>query len=218
MSVTLPVLYSFRRCPYAIRARMAIVESRTRVELREVLLADKPAALLACSPKATVPVLVCHAGAIIDESLDIMLWALRRNDPSDWLGGEAACLDAMLELVESCEAEFKPALDRYKYPQRYGDCDRELAKEQGIAYIDLLERRLAAGGWLFGRVPRLADFAIMPFVRQFAGVEPHWFEEQSWSRLRDWLRQLQTHAAFVQAMHRYRPWSGTGAGAIFPAA
>ena len=214
--MTLPVLYSFRRCPYAMRARMAIVESGMRVELREVLLSDKPAALLACSPKATVPVLVCDAGAVIDESLDIMLWALRLNDPSDWLGGAAGCLAAMLELVESCEAGFKPALDRYKYPQRYPDCDRELAKGQGMAFLDQLERRLAGEGWLFGRTPRLADFAIMPFVRQFAGVEPRWFEEQPWRRLRDWLCQLQAGAAFVRAMHKYRPWPGTGAGAIFP--
>lgn len=195
---------------------MAIVESGTQVELREVLLSDKPAALLACSPKGTVPVLVCDAGEVIDESLDIMLWALRRNDPSNWLGGAAGSLDAMLDCVESCDAGFKPALDRYKYPQRYPDCDREHARGQGIAFLDQLEQRLAAEGWLSGRAPRLADFAIMPFVRQFAGIEPPWFEEQSWSRLRDWLRQLQADPAFVRAMHKYRPWSGTGAGAIFP--
>lgn len=115
----LPILYSFRRCPYAMRARLAIVASGQRCELREVVLRDKPLALLQASPKATVPVLVLPDGSVLAESLDIMLWALRLRDPLGWLAPEREGLDAMLSLIRECDRHFKPRLDRYKYPQRF---------------------------------------------------------------------------------------------------
>ena len=132
----MPILYSFRRCPYAMRARMALLVSGVPFELREVLLRDKPAAMVAASPKATVPVLVLEDGAVIDESLDIMRWALRRHDPEDWLAGDDAA------LIARFDDRFKHHLDRYKYPDRHR-ADPSEHRAAGLALLGELERRLA---------------------------------------------------------------------------
>ncbi|MES2531323.1 MAG: glutathione S-transferase N-terminal domain-containing protein, partial [Pseudomonadota bacterium] len=167
----LPVLYSFRRCPYAMRARLALLASGQRCELREVVLRDKPAALIAVSPKATVPVLVTAEGTVIEQSLDIMLWALRRSDPSGWLQPGDASLDEMLSLVAQCDTHFKPELDRYKYPGRYADTDPLMHREAGAVFLRRLDARLTQWRFLAGPAEALADAAIAPFVRQFAMVD-----------------------------------------------
>jgi glutathione S-transferase len=211
----LPVLYSFRRCPYAMRARLALLASGERCELREVVLRDKPAALLAVSPKATVPVLVTADGAVIDQSLDIMLWALRRHDPSGWLRPGDASLDKMLALVAQCDTRFKPELDRYKYPGRYGDTDPLMHREAGASFLRQLDARLQQRRFLAGPREALADAAIAPFVRQFAMVDPVWFGAEPWPRLREWLAAWEGGAAFERVMGKYEAWKA-GEGVAFP--
>jgi glutathione S-transferase len=213
-----PVLYSFRRCPYAMRARMAIAASGQRCELREVVLRDKPAELLAASPKGTVPVLVDVDGTVIDQSLDIMLWALRRNDPEGWLQAEGATLDEMLALVAECDGEFKRHLDGYKYPERHPDADTAAHRAQGGHFLMRLDARLQDSAGLCGGRIALADIAIAPFVRQFAQVDAAWFEAQPWPRLQVWLAAKLDAPLFARVMEKYLPWRTGGRGVEFPPA
>ncbi len=184
MSLTDPILYSFRRCPYAIRARLALAVSGIAVEHREVKLRDKPAEMLAASPKGTVPVLVLPDGAVIEESIDIMRWALARNDPEAWLAGDDA------ELIAASDGAFKGHLDRYKYPERFA-ADGVDHRAAGLAMLEGLEARLGERAYLSGARFGLADAAILPFVRQFAAVDRDWFAGQDLARVQTWL------AAFV---------------------
>ncbi|RQO48720.1 glutathione S-transferase [Variovorax sp. KBW07] len=218
-TAALPVLYSFRRCPYAMWARLALVASGQRCELREVVLKNKPADMLAASPKGTVPVLVTPEGAVLEQSLDVMRWALQRNDPQRWLQPDAGTLEDMLALVATCDDEFKPQLDRYKYPGRFADEDAQgsAARERGARFLRELEARLSATAHLAGTHATLADAAVMPFVRQFAMVAPAWFDAQPWPRLHAWLSGWTASDLFARAMHKYAPWPGGGeAGVDFP--
>jgi glutathione S-transferase len=214
-TTTLPVLYSFRRCPYAMRARLALIASDTRCELREVVLRDKPAEMLAASPKGTVPVLVMANGAVLEQSLDIMLWALRRNDPQRWLQPDAGTADDLLALVAACDGDFKPQLDRYKYPGRFDDAEHA-ARERGAAFLRELEARLSASPHLAGTHATWADAAVMPFVRQFAMVDAAWFDAQPWPRLHAWLSAWTASELFARAMPKYAPWKTGEAGIGFP--
>jgi len=175
-----PILYSFRRCPYAIRARLALAVSGTRHEVREVDLRAKPAAMLAASAKATVPVLVLPDGVVIDESLDIMRWALTRRDPETWLEREDAALIAVND------GPFKDDLDGYKYPDRHQG-DPIAHRERALAFLFEMEDRLSDGGQVGGSVRGFTDVAIMPFVRQFAAVDREWFASQPLHHLHSWL-------------------------------
>ena len=216
----LPVLYSFRRCPYAMRARLALLASAKGCELREVLLRDKPAEMLAASPKGTVPVLVLNDGTVVDQSLDIMLWALRRSDPDGWLQPSNGTLEDGLALIVECDGDFKAQLDRYKYPGRYdaadGTADGTLPRDRAVPFLRHLEDGLAASRWLAGAKPGLADGALMPFVRQFAAVDPAWFALQPWPRLQAWLDEWTRSRLFLQAMQRYPRWSAGTPGDAFP--
>ena len=182
-----PVLYSFRRCPYAMRARMALYSSGIVCELREVVLRNKPETMLALSPKGTVPVLLTCEGKVIDESLDIMLWALRQNDPEDWLSPQHGSLEGMLALIERNDFEFKDHLDRYKYPVRYEGVDTVQERTKGELFLQDLEQHLSKNSCLFGAKLSLADFAIAPFVRQFANVDKSWFDQTPYTGVQDWL-------------------------------
>lgn len=195
-----PVLYSFRRCPYAMRARLALAISGARYDLREVHLAHKPAALLAASAKGTVPVLVLGDGVIIDESLPIMRWALARNDPEGWLQRDDA------DLVASCDGPFKHDLDRYKYPDRHGS-DALHHRERGLQFLRKIDDRLAGAGQLCGPQRGLADAAIMPFVRQFAHVDTDWFAAQPILHVKAWLAGHLGSDLFQGIMSRVAPWS-----------
>jgi glutathione S-transferase len=217
-TTTLPVLYSFRRCPYAMRARLALIASGERCELREVVLRDKPAEMLAASPKGTVPVLVMADGTVLEQSLDVMLWALRRNDPRRWLQPGAGTLDDMLALIAACDNDFKPLLDRYKYPGRFTDAAEDSARERGAQFLRELEARLSASTHLAGAHATLADAALMPFVRQFAMVEPAWFDAQPWPRLHAWLSGWTASDLFARAMPKFAPWKTGEAGIDFPSA
>lgn len=194
-----PILYSFRRCPYALRARLALIVSGTAFELREVKLAAKPAAMISASPKGTVPVLVLPGGSVIDESLDIMRWTLGRNDPERWLGGDD------LALIGTNDGAFKHHLDRYKYPQRYGS-DATEHRHAALAFLKVLEERLGSHAYLCGESRALADAAIMPFVRQFAATDLSWFGAQPFPAVQDWLARHLVSALFVSAMIRVPPW------------
>ena len=206
MTSALPVLYSFRRCPYAIRARSALAVSGVGYELREVSLKNKPAEMLAASPKATVPVLVLPGGQVIDESLDIMRWALTKNDPDGWL---SPALDDMLALIADNDGKFKHALDRYKYPNRYpleSDSDEKafaLAQRlEAASWLQTVESRLSQG-WLRGAQLSLADMAILPFVRQFAHTDATWFAAQPWPQLQAWLANFEASAMFKNVMAKH---------------
>jgi glutathione S-transferase len=211
-SAALPVLYSFRRCPYAMRARLALAVSGVPHEHREVVLRNKPAELLAASPKGTVPVLVLPNGQVIDESLDVMLWALRQNDPAHWLSPTGAALDDMLTLISVNDGAFKRNLDRYKYPNRYpqeSGADAatfaHMQRDLGARWLDEMESRLA-GGWLFGSAASLADMATLPFVRQFAHTDAAWFAAQPWPQLQAWLARFEASAPYVGIMQKLEPW------------
>jgi glutathione S-transferase len=212
MSGALPVLYSFRRCPYAMRARLALAVSGEPHELREVVLRDKPAEMLAASPKGTVPVLMLPNGEVIDESLDVMLWALGRNDPEQWLVPAQGSLDDMLTLIAGNDGAFKRSLDRYKYPNRYAEesagdawAFAQLQRGRGAAWLLQLDNMLA-NGWLFGARASLADMALLPFVRQFAHTDPDWFAAQPWPRLQAWLAQFEASALYAGVMEKHAPW------------
>ncbi len=206
MTIFLPVLYSFRRCPYAMRARLALLVSNVPYQLREVTLKNKPLDMLAASPKGTVPVLALGSGQVIDESLDIMRWALATHDPQGWLAQGA--LPDMLALIAQSDGPFKHALDRYKYPNRYlleslGDTTAFANSQREIAaqWLQTLEPRLSKS-WLFGNQASLADMAMLPFVRQFAHTDKLWFAAQPWPCLHAWLTRFEASVLFGGVMGR----------------
>lgn len=209
----LPILYSFRRCPFAMRARLALAISGTRCALREVSLSNKPDALRSASAKATVPVLVIPAGEVIDESLDIMRWALSQTDPEDWLGQDPEAANALIALIDG---GFKHHLDRYKYHSRYGS-DAMDHRSRCMAILGQLELRLQHRPNLCGESRSLADAAIVPFVRQFARTEPDWFDSQPLPRLQDWLRRHLASDLFKAISLRTQPWKEGDSLTIFPA-
>ncbi|MFZ4688859.1 MAG: glutathione S-transferase [Polymorphobacter sp.] len=190
-----PQLFSFRRCPYAMRARMALLVSGTAFDTIEVKLSAKPPALLAASPKGTVPVLALPGGQIIDESLDIMRWALARHDPEDWLAADDPALIAVND------GAFKHHLDRAKYPQRHGE-NPEPHRAAALALLGTLEERLTTRANLCRDTPGFADIAIMPFVRQFAGIDPGWFAAQPVPRVQAWLARHMELPLFMAVMAR----------------
>jgi glutathione S-transferase len=217
-SEPLPVLYSFRRCPYAMRARLALRYAGVACELREVVLRNKPAALLELSPKATVPVLAVPAAApgappqVLDESLDIMRWALAQRDSDGWLAADPA---ATAQLIAANDGEFKQALDRYKYPDRYPDADPAAALAACERFVQALDTRLAGSAGLVAPQPALADFALLPFVRQFALVDPAWLDASPYRAVAAWLAAFLDSPLFSSVMHKYAPWQPGTAGEVF---
>lgn len=207
--MTLPVLYSFRRCPYAMRARMALWVAGVTVTLREVKLAAKPPALLAASPKGTVPVLVLADGQVIDESLDIMRWALAQRDPEGWLAGEDAA------LIAANDGQFKHHLDRAKYPGRYDEDGVTDHRAAALALLAPLEARLAEAPYLCGDRRSLTDIALLPFIRQFAAIDPAWFAAQPLPRLQAWLEGLLASDLFAAVMPKFAPWKEDDAPVLF---
>lgn len=207
--MTGPILYSFRRCPYAMRARMALLASQTLCEIREVKLAAKPAEMLAASPKGTVPVLLLPDGRVIDESLDIMRWALGQHDPAQWLTRDDKA------LIAANDGPFKHHLDRYKYADRHGS-DAHDHRAACIRLLEPLEQRLASHAHLCGEASGLTDAAIFPFVRQFAETDRPWFDAQSLPRVQDWLAGHLASPLFAAAMPRLAPWRPGDRPILFP--
>ncbi len=213
-TASLPILYSFRRCPFAMRARMALYAAGISVELREVALKAKPAAMRAVSPKATVPVLVTPAAEILEESLDIMAWALEANDPNNWLAPDHADMRALIDHVDG---PFKHHLDRYKYATRYDDADAEQHRDSGLAILTTqIAQRLIASPHLFGIQPSLADIAIFPFVRQFRIADPNWFDALDTPQLHSWLSGHMQSPLFTAIMGKHEPWRPGEEPVVFP--
>jgi glutathione S-transferase len=204
-----PILYSFRRCPYAMRARMALAISGNAVELREVVLRDKPPEMLAVSPKGTVPILIMTDGNVMDESIDIMRWALGQNDPKGWLNGDNPV------LIQTNDGPFKIALDRYKYPHRFDLATPEHDRSAGMAFLATLNAMLSDHAFLSGPKRGLADIAIFPFVRQFAATDQNWFDGQPVPDLQRWLRDMLAMPLFGAIMHRYPQWQAGDAPILF---
>jgi glutathione S-transferase len=194
-----PLLYSFRRCPYAIRARLAIKISGVEVEMREVDLRNKPQAMLDCSPKGTVPVLRLADGKVIDESLDIMRWALAIHDPQTWLADFSAEAHA---LIAQNDGSFKRDLDRYKYADRYPEHPAEYYRERAEDFLLELDSRLAKRAYLTGNRLGFADMAILPFVRQCAYVNKNWFYASHYTQLIQWLDGLLQSPLFINVMKK----------------
>jgi len=194
---TKPVLYSFRRCPYAIRARMALKYASINCELREVKLSNKPQTMINISNKGTVPVLQLTDGSVIDESLDIMLWALEQTDPDQWLGVEQK--NTRL-LIEKYDQEFTQYLDQYKYFQRYPEHSQLYYRDKAEIFIELLETNLQehSGIALVSNRLTLVDVAIFPFIRQFAHVDWEWFSNSQYKNLESEL--------FLAVMNKHEPW------------
>ncbi|TXC70600.1 glutathione S-transferase [Sphingomonas ginsenosidivorax] len=206
-----PLLYSFRRCPYAIRARLALLASGTACIIREVKLSAKPAEMLAASPKATVPVLITPDGRVIDQSLDIMRWALSSRDPAGWLDHEDT------HLIATNDDAFKHHLDRAKYPERH-DGDPAPHRAACIDLLRPLEDRLRTTRHLCGETPGLTDAAILPFVRQFASIDRDWFDAQPLPYVRAWLDRWVASDGFEAAMVRLTPWRAGDPDVLFPSA
>jgi len=193
-----------------MRARLALLASGTTCEIREVKLSAKPGALVEASPKATVPVLVLPDGTVIDESFDIMHWALSRSDPGDWLSREDAA------LIDANDGPFKHHLDRYKYPERHGS-DPVEHRVAAMKLLQVLEARLAAQANLCGETMGITDAAIFPFVRQFANTDREWFDSQPLPALQSWLKRHLASELFASIMVRLTPWSEGDDPIAFPA-
>ncbi|AHL33730.1 glutathione S-transferase [Pseudomonas brassicacearum] len=193
-------LYSFRRCPYAMRARMALRYSAVELEIVEVSLKAKPAEMLALSSKGTVPVLQVE-GRVIDESLEIMAWALARHDPQDWrLLDDPVGQALTAALIEENDHRFKLHLNRYKYPERYPEYPKEYYRSEGEDFLRRLEALLATRPFLAAEHQSLADIAVMPFIRQFAHVDREWFAQAPYPHLQQWLQRFLASELFVAIM------------------
>jgi UPF0176 protein len=211
-----PILYSFRRCPFAMRSRLALAVSGQVCELREVVLRDKPQALLDASPKGTVPVLIDEQGQVLEQSLDIMLWGLKRNDPEGWLIPSHGTIDQMLALITEFDDGFKVHLDRYKYPERYLDVDAQFHRTAGSLYLERLNAQLSMTPYLFGDHSALADMAITPFVRQFMITDIDWFNIQPWPYLQAWLETWRNSDLYTCVMQKYPQWTVGDTVVMFP--
>jgi len=196
-----PLLYSFRRCPYAMRARMALYQAGVQCEIIEVELKVKPAAMLALSPKGSVPVLQLPSGEVLDESLDIMHWALAQNDPAHWLPSSWAISQS---LIDENDTDFKANLDRYKYPQRFPGGNSLAARDQGFDFLRKLQTQLNGNDYLLGTEVSFADIAIFPFTRQFANTDVQWFAAQDLSGVQRWLGSLLNSVLFKTVMEKNR--------------
>jgi len=208
----LPIVYSFRRCPYAMRARIAMARAGSGARLREVVLRDKPEAMLEVSPKGTVPVLVLANGEVIDESLDVMLWALSQDDPDSWLADRDNCL----AWIERSDHEFKGWLDKYKYANRHPEQTEHWYREQGEQFIQAMESQLSTHDWLGGSHCRLCDVAVFPFIRQFAGVDPTWWQSAPYPSTRAWLDRWLADPLFTSVMRKYPQWHPGDQEPLFP--
>ncbi len=210
MSEKLPILYSFRRCPYAMRARLALAFTGQSYELREILLTDKPAEMLEISPKGTVPVLQLPEGRIIDESLDIVIWALERKLPEGWVALSSAQKEGADSLFEELQESFMGHLTRYKYPERYDLKDGAAPQQDCLEFLEKLNDCLEKNEYLCTSTPCYADLLIFSFVRQFRVVDQEWFDTHvNLPKLLKWFTFFQDHPLFEKIMEKHEPWLET---------
>jgi len=222
MEKKLPIFWSFRRCPYAMRARLALRSAGIKVELREILLRDKPAAFLTVSKTKTVPVLELADGEVIEESRDIMFWALKyARDPEGWLAPFYKDESAVAAFFERLDGPFKQDLDRYKYATRFADNKKDVAENQlthrtqGAIFLNEIEAHLSKQACLSGAKMGILDFACLPFIRQFRLADMHWFDAQDWPHLHRWLAEFLVSDRFSQIMEKYPPWQSEQAPQYF---
>lgn len=197
-----PILYSFRRCPYAMRARLALFACGIKCELREVILRDKPQQMIDISPKATVPVLELVDGTVIDESRDIIIWAVGQRDPNGW----QSHLEEMKELVEINDHQFKTHLDKYKYSIRNPELSKEVHRENGDFFLKLINDKLKVRDFLSADKPTVTDIAIFPFIRQFAFVDKDYFDSRPYPHLQKWLQYHLQSELFKNVMNKHDQW------------
>lgn len=203
----LPILYSLRNCPYAMRARIAIFKAKQSVILRDLVLSNKPKELFTASPKATVPVLVLTNGTVLEESLDVMLWALNETDPDDLLQSEYECsLSEILTLINTFDHSFKVSLEQYKCAKRYRENNVVEYREACEQFIQTLESRLNSHKFLMSNKESLADIALLPFIRQFARVERQWYLQSPYPQVRQWLNNYLQSPMFTKVMAKYPIW------------
>ena len=217
-----PILYSLQHCPYAMRARMGILMAQQTVKLRAVVTKNKPPEMLAISPKGTVPVLLLNSykpkeeWQVIDESLDIMLWALGENDPHDLLYCNFPNgLSAMLQLVHENDFGFKPTLEKYKRARRFSEVSEKYYRRECEVFIKSLEQRLDGQDYLMGDCASLADYALLPFVRQFSRVDKKWFAQGHYPRLQKWLNGFLQSPFFTKVMAKYPLWLDNNEECLF---
>ena len=208
-----PILYSFRRCPYAMRARMAIHISGQKCELREVLLRDKPPSMLEYSPKGTVPVLILQDGNVIDESLDVIDWALNLNDPDDWQRSKDT--KKTKELIKINDGEFKYHLDRYKYSKRYDNEDPEFHRRKCLKFIESINNELNNSKYIFDDNISYADIVVLPFIRQFRIADIEWFASLPYDNLKKWLSSFLGSSLLNSIMKKYDLWKEGDKSIVF---
>ena len=209
----LPILYSFRRCPYAMRARMAIHISGQKCELREVLLRDKPPSMLEYSAKGTVPVLILQDGKVIDESLDVIDWALNLNDPDDWQRSKDK--EKTKELIKINDGEFKYHLDRYKYSKRYDNEDPEFHRKKCLKFIESINNELNNSEYIFDDNISYADIVLLPFIRQFRIADIEWFDSLPYDNLKKWLSSFLGSSLLNSIMKKYDLWKEGDKSIVF---
>ncbi|MCW8900271.1 MAG: glutathione S-transferase [Gammaproteobacteria bacterium] len=202
-----PILYSLRQCPYAMRARISLLLAKQTVLLRDIVMKNIPSEMLAVSPKGTVPVLLFDDSSVIEESIDIMTWALKQNDPSNLLRShQPNDYQEMFELIKRNDNEFIEALNKYKAAARYHDAAESTYRRQCEPFITYLEECLTRHDYLIGATPSLADYAILPFIRQFSRVDRKWYLQAPYPKLQHWLEQHYQNPIFSKAMTKYPQW------------
>ena len=201
-----PILYTFRRCPYAMRARFAIRSSKIIVEVREIKLQEKPSEFLKSSPKGTVPVLITNSGEVLEESLDIIYWALNKNDPHKWLAKGTLENQDIIKLLDDLENKFKPNLDKYKYPSRFSGVDQYFHRDKNLCFLKKLNFYLENNKSLNCEHLSLLDYAIFPFVRQFRNVDQDWFDKLNFNFLNKWINQIIESKDFSSIMKKFKKW------------
>ena len=202
--MTLPILYSFRRCPYAMRARMVLLHSKIQCEIREIKLSNKPKEMLAISPKGTVPVLILENGDILDESLDVMLWAIEQGNLRNLFNSGKK---EILDLIKINDGEFKDAIDRYKYSSLYPEKPMIEYRKMGEPFLEKIESYLEKNKFIFGKNISLADLAIFPFIRQFCRVDIDWFNSSLFKKIKEWTLFFEGSENFIDIMRKIKPWT-----------
>ena len=205
--MSLPILYSLRQCPYAMRARMGLLLAKQPVLLRDIVMKNIPAEMLSVSSKGTVPVLLFEDSSVIDESLDIMIWALGQNDPDNLLySHEPDTFSIMLDLIKRNDTEFVDSLNKYKAASRYHDVNEVVCRQECESLISHLEQGLTEHEFLMGATPSLVDYAILPFIRQFSRVDRKWYLQSPYQNIQRWLERHYQNPLFSKAMTKYPQW------------
>lgn len=213
--MSLPILYSLRQCPYAMRARIGLLQANQCVILRDIVMTNIPQEMLSASPKGTVPVLHLNE-TVIDESIEIMLWALNKNDPRNLLyKHDPGAITKMLTLIQHCDTGFVKVLNKYKAASRYHDTNEAECRQQCEEFISLLEQHLRMNEFIMGATPSLADYAILPFIRQFSRIDKKWYQQAPYPKLQQWLKKHYLNPLFSKAMKKYPQWLDTKEVIIF---